>query len=287
MFAPDAHVVQYADDTQVLISGKKDSLPQLIASMEQTLDSLDVWFHSHGLEVNTGKTELLVCGFLQNCLKLAPVTVRFREDVVCESPGVRNLGVLFDKHLTWDSHISALVKKCNGILIGLSHVRQQIPPELLPTLVNALVLSHVRYCLAVYGNGSENNMQRLQKILNFALRVISGRRKFDHISDVREELGWHTVRQLYKQHTLTLLHKIMDTGEPQALASQIQANSSLRSRSTRQDTDLALPRVRTEAGKRRLLYSTVQLYNELPSDIRSSSLVSFKRLLHEQLAESG
>ena len=287
MFAPDAHLVQYADDTQVLISGKKYSLPMLIASMEQTLDSLDVWLHSHGLKVNTGKTELLVCCSRQNCLKLAPVTVRFREDVVRESPGVRNLGVVFDKHLTWDSHISALVKKCNGILIGLSHVRHQIPPELLPTLVNALVLSHVRYCLAVYGNGSENNMQRLQKILNFALRVISGRRKFDHISDVREELGWHTARQLYKQHTLTLLHKIMDTGEPQALASQIQANSSLRSRSTRQDTDLALPRVRTEAVKRRLLYSTVQLYNELPSDIRSSSLASFKRLLHEQLADPG
>ena len=114
------HELQYADDTQVLISGKKDSLPQLIASMEQTLDSLDIWFHSHGLKVNTGKTELLVCGSRQNCLKLAPVTVRFREDVVCESPGVRNLGVVFDKHLTWDSHISALVKKCNGILIGLS-----------------------------------------------------------------------------------------------------------------------------------------------------------------------
>ena len=126
-----------------------------------------------------------------------------------------------------------------------------------------------------------------KKILNFALRVVSGRRKFDHISNVREEPGWHTARQLYKQHTLTLLHKILATGEPQARASQIQANSSLRSRSTRQNTDLALPRVRTEAGKRRLLYSTVQLYNELPSDIRSSSLVPFKRLLHEHLAEPG
>ena len=39
---------------------------------------------------------------------------------------VRNLGVMFDKHLTWDTHVSALVKKCNGILIGLSHVRHQI-----------------------------------------------------------------------------------------------------------------------------------------------------------------
>ena len=97
-------------------------------------------------------------------------------------------------------------------------------------------------------------MQRLQKVLNFALRTVSGRRKFDHISDVREELGWPTDRQLYEQYSLNFLHKIRCTGEPEALSSQLQVNSTLRSRSTRQDADLALPRVRTEAGRRRLLF---------------------------------
>ena len=285
LYAPQAHVVQYADDTQVLVSGKKDSLPQLIATMEQALSSLGAWFHSHGLKVNTGKTELIVCGSRQNCRGMRPTSIRFREDIVRESPTVRNLGVLFDKNLSWDSHVSALVKKCNGILIGLSHVRHQIPSSLLPTIVDALVLSHVRYCLAVYGNGSENNMQRLQKVLNFCLRAVSGRRKYDHISDVREELGWLTARQLYEVQSLNLLHKIRRTGEPQALASQISANSVLRSRSTRQDSDLALPRVRTNAGKRRLLYSTVQRYNGLPLDMRESSLRTFKRTLRDVLLD--
>ena len=55
--APGAHVVQYADDIQILLSGKKDSLPQLIATMEQVIESLDTWFHSHGLKVNTGKKQ--------------------------------------------------------------------------------------------------------------------------------------------------------------------------------------------------------------------------------------
>ena len=204
-------MVQYADDTQVLVSGKKASLPQLIVSMEQALTSLDVWFHSHGLKVNSSKTELIVFGSRQNCRGMAPVSIRFRDDVVREGPTVRNLGVLFDKFLTWDSHVSALVQKCYGILIGLAHVRHQIPPALIPTLVNALVVSHVRYCLTVFGNGTDKNMQRIQKILNFALRVISGRRKFDHISDVRDELGWPTARQLYELHSLTLLHKIRRT----------------------------------------------------------------------------
>ena len=157
----------------------------------------------------------------------------------------------------------------------------QAAPYMMSTnrLVNALVLSHVRYCLAVFGNGSEKNIQRLQKVLNFALRTVSGQRKFEHISDVREELGWPTARQLYEQHSLNFLHKICCTGEPEAFSSQLQVNSTLRSRSTRQDADLALPRVRTEAGRRRLLFSIVQLYNRLPPVVRDLSLRSFKRVV--------
>ena len=283
LFAPEAHVVQYADDTQILLSGRKDSLSQLIATMEQILNNLDIWFHSNGLKVNTGKTELIVFGSRQNCRGLDPISIRFRDETIREGPTVRNLGVVFDKHLTWDSHVSALTQKCNGVLIGLSHVRHQIPSNLLPALVNSLVVSHVRYCLAVFGNGSEKNIQRLQKILNFALRVVSGRRKFDHISDVRDELGWPTARQLYELHSLNFLHKIRCTGEPEALSSQFQVNSSLRFRHTRQDSDLALPRVRTEAGRRRLSFSMAQRYNRLPQEYRELPLGAFKRTIAEFL----
>ena len=59
------------------------------------------------------------------------------------SPCVKNLGILFDKHFTWDSYASSLARKCYGILIGLAHVRHIIPRELLPQLVDALVVSQV------------------------------------------------------------------------------------------------------------------------------------------------
>ena len=286
LFTDGAQVVQYADDTQIIISGKKSQLPDLVSKLQGTLGLLDTWFHSHGLKVNTKKTELLLFGSRQNCRDLDPVSVEFRDDTIKEGHTVKNLGVIFDKHLTWDAHVSCLVKKCYGILIGLAHVRHSIPSELLPFIVNALVVSHVRYCLAVIGNGSQLNMIRLDKILNFALRVISGKRKFDHISEVRVETGWPTSQQLYTQHSLNLLHKIRNTGEPYVLASRLNTNSDIRPRSTRQNHDLALPRVRTEAGKRRFLYQTAQHYNRLPLDIRSSNISTFKAKLEELMSLS-
>ena len=125
----------------------------------------------------------------------------------------------------------------------------------------------------------------IKKILNFALRVVSGRRKFDHISDVRGELGGPTARQLYELHSLNFLHKIRCTGEPVALSSHLQVNSALRSRTTRQDSDLALPRARTEAGKRRLFYSTVKLYNGLPLEMRELSRGAFRHAVSDLLVE--
>ena len=83
--------------------------------------------------------------------------------------------------------------------------------------------------------------------------------------------------------TLHFLHKIRCTGEPETLSSQLLVNSSLRSRSTRQDADLALPRARTESGRRRLLFGIVQLYNRLPPEMRNLSLGDFKRSVSEFL----
>ena len=77
----------------------------------------------------------------------------------------------------------------------------------------------------------------IQKILNFAARVISGRRKFDHVSDVRDALGWLDSSQLFHHQSPSLLRKIIQTREPECIASQISANrdNPVHVCSTRQD----------------------------------------------------
>ena len=66
----------------------------------------------------------------------------------------------------------SVTRRCTGTLIGLSHVRHVVPPGVITSLVTALVLSQVRYCISVYVNGTKKNMVIVQKILNFAAKVI-------------------------------------------------------------------------------------------------------------------
>ena len=112
----------------------------------------------------------------------------------CSEAG--NLGLIFDKCMSWDSHVSRVSRRCMGTLVGLSHVRHHLPECVLTTLATALVVSQIRYCLSVYVNSTKKNMDRLQKILNFGARVTYGRRKFDHVSDLLDKLGWLRSQQM-------------------------------------------------------------------------------------------
>ena len=119
------------------------------------------------------------------------------------------------------------------------------------------------------------------KILNFAARVISGRRKYDHVSDVRDALGSLDSSQLLHHQSLSLLHKIIQTGEPESIASQIRSNRDdpVHVRTTRQDHLLQLPTIRTEAGRRRFLYWVVQRYNALPAETRELRITRIRTRL--------
>ena len=227
--------------------------------------------------MNANKTQLMVLGSRPNLQKLPEFSVSFRDAVLqpCEKMG--NLGIVFDGALSWEAHVSELSRRCMGLLIGLSHARSYLPDGVIRTLVTALVLARINYCLSVYGNSTQKNFDRLQKILNFAARVIFGRRKFDHISYLREKLGWLSPRQMSDYRTLTIAHKALHRGEPEELATLFMINRDARSRHTRQDDLFHLPRPQLETGKRRFGYRAAALLNSLPTEVVRRPPAGFAR----------
>ena len=113
----------------------------------------------------------------------------FCGSTITSSDTVNNLGVWFDSDMSFVTHTSDVVRRCTGTLCGLSHSRHSLPAAVMVTLVQGLVLSIIRYCLSVYGASNVTQRKRLQKLVRFAARVVSGRRKYDRVSDVINELG--------------------------------------------------------------------------------------------------
>ena len=290
LFAGDAVVVQYAYDTQILVSGKKTEFVNVVSRMEHVLDSLDIWFRANGLKVNAGKTQLMLLGSAQNLRNAPNFTVKFRDHTLTPVPEARNLGITFDRNLNWDAHVTSVTRRCFGILSGLSHLRGRLPPSVISVLVSSLVLSQVRYCITIYGHGSRKNLSRIQKIINYGAKIIFGRKKYDHVSDLLEKLGWLSAENLVHYHTLCTTHKVLRLGEPEELAAGLATVAEGREvrgvtgRTTRRDRDLFVSRSRTEMGKRRFSCRGPKLYNDLPPALTELPVPLFPRHLKRHLS---
>ena len=283
LFVDDASIVQYADDTQVLVGGRPGDIGALIGSMERNLSLLSNWFGKNGMKINAQKTQLIVLGTRQNLRQLPTVSINFMGATVSGSPAVRNLGVVFDQCMSFAAHTDDVVRRCTGILIGLSHSRHILPHSTLTTLVQSLVISLIRYCISVYGSCNTTQLARLQKLLNFSARVISGRRKFDHVSDVLRDLGWLSARNMYLYHVLTLLKRMLVTAQPESIASRIVHRRDVHQRATRQIDMLHVPRIKSESGRRRFLFTAVTAFNSLPPAMCDLNLRAFKAELRRHL----
>ena len=56
IYTGDAVALQYADDTQILVSGPRNDFRGLISRMEASFASLNAWFSAHAMKVNATKT---------------------------------------------------------------------------------------------------------------------------------------------------------------------------------------------------------------------------------------
>ena len=123
-----------------------------MATMENSLSVVLDWFTSHSMKVNTAKTQLIVFGTKAMLRHVPPVRIKFGPAVITESRTVKNLGVVMDRHITFEPLVDQLVARSTGTLIALSHAKHVLPKESLVRMLSALVLSSIRYCIALYGN---------------------------------------------------------------------------------------------------------------------------------------
>ena len=277
-------ITQYADDTQILITGHKSDIVHLTQRLESALCTLFQWFAEHQMKVNSNKTQLIVFGTRQMLHDLPKTSINVNGVTVEEIQRVKSLGLVMDRHLSFEPHVNQLVAKCTGLLIGLIHAKHRLPRDVMPALVNGLVISLIRYCITVYGNSNAQTLARIQKLLNFCARVVSGRRKRDHVRDVLKELNWLPAQDLLTFRTLCSLKGIMTQRQPEDLSNQFKTVRTVRAgRTTRQDNLLAVPRIRNESGRRRFAYRAARAYNTLPPEIREARAASFRSKVRDQL----
>ena len=194
--------------------------------------------------------------------------------------------MIFDPTLSFDSHITTLASSCISRPAQINRAKHAFNPNLLVIIINALVFSKLYYCSTVWSNTSDKNLPKLQHVQNFAARIISGKRKFDHITPVLQDLRWLSVRQqLYLRDAVFTL-KFMTGCAPDYLRSNLVTRGQASGRVTRNSQQLNIPLFRTATSQRSFQYRAVSLWNSLDKDLKlSKNHEIFKRKLKHMLRD--
>ena len=194
----------------------------------------------------------------------------------------RNLGFIFDEHLTFSDQISALSKSCNYHIRELAVFVLILTSKLpVPWPRTSIVHSKLDYCNSLYYNLPQSQIKRFPNIQNSRSCCHQYAKIFSHHSCSEiSTLAQNKERIKYK--LLSLTYKILTANQPQYLHNLIFVQPCHNTRSSSMVT-LARPPTRSSLKiiNRTFRYVAPCLWNELPSIF--GSLVRYS-VLHFHLS---
>ena len=113
---------------------------------------------------------------------------------------MNNLGHTLDCHLIMNAHVTNIAWTCYIELHRLASICRFLTCTATATLVSAFVLSRIDYCSSLLFGSTHDVTSHMQRIQNYAVRVILRHPKSSNINTHLKSLHWlHVkVRSTYK-----------------------------------------------------------------------------------------
>jgi hypothetical protein len=276
----------YADYT-VLYLSTSDSVAMCTTPIERCTD-IKRWMNSNYMKLNTNKTELLVIDTPGHLNKVPAFNVNIGDDCVEVSKQIKNLGVVFGRIMKMQTYIREVVRNAMYHLHNISKIKQYLTYSVTEQVITSLVMSRVDYCNALLAGLPQSTIAPLQRVQNCAARILTGTRKFDHITPVLMKLHWLPVKYRIIYKICLLVFKCINSLAPGYLCELLLTVNSTSRRTTRSSSDKTrLQPVNTRLctyGDRAFSAIAPRLWNQLNVCLREeNSLCSFKSGLKTHL----
>ena len=285
----DCELVQYADDSQFVHSGKIEKIHDLVQQTERTVERANRYFSENGLKVNADKTKFMFVGSRQYISRIPnDLEIRVGSSNIKPSTEVKNLGVIMDQFLSFEEHIREMCFKANGILYFLNRNKEFLDTSSRKIVVESLISSIFSYCSVIWSACGKTSLARLQKVQNFASKVATGRgRKYDHATPLINELGWLKIEDKVVYDICLFVFKVLNEEVPHWVV-DFKTVMETRERLTRQSSDLAVPRRRTKIADKAMSVRGPKLWNNLPEDLKNiKGMPNFKKHLKGHFKGNG
>ena len=173
--------------------------------------------------------------------KLQDFSVNLLGEALVPVESAKDLGLTLDENPTFDEHIVKTVSSCMSILCQINRVKHAFDRQTLITIIKSFVFIKLFYCSNVWSNTSQTNINKLQAVQNFACRIVSGTRKFDHVTPILKQLRWLPVAKQLEYRSAVMAVKCMAGYAPKYLSSKLSKRLEISQRKTRNCDNLNIP----------------------------------------------
>ena len=191
------------------------------------------------------------------------------------------LGVAITEDLKWSKHISSIAGKASGVLGMIKRNLWSCPKDVKVTAYKTLVHPKLEYASAAWDPYLQKDIVALEKVQRKAARFCTNNyHPTASVTEMLEDLGWHTLEQRRNMNRLSLFYKI-SSGETSVNVPEMRLHTDHRTR-----TSHAYKYYSISATKNIFFHSffprTVRSWNKLPAEIaEAKSLSHFNSKLSE------
>ena len=217
----------YADDVQLYSSCVPLDINIGIENVNKDLEAVRQWACGNGLSLNPSKSQSLIISRLNNNYENLPLML-LNNTVICYVNTVRNLGIIFNRTLSWSDHISSVCGNVYGMLRSLWITQYFTPLKIRMLLAKTYLLPTLLYGCEIFANCDNRDKYKLNKLFNTITRYIFCLRKFDRVSMFSVQIFSMSFENLLNFKVLIALHKIIVTKIPIYLFNKLSFTLSSR-----------------------------------------------------------
>ena len=174
----------YADDTSLTLAST--DIDHINYYLNYDLSNVYEWLSANKLTLNMTKTEFILIASRQ---KLSQFTESPSLTINNQVTSAKSLGVYVDQNINRECHIENISKKIACAIGAIKRIRHLTPFNVLIKVYNSLIQPHFDYCNAVWGNCNKGLSEKLQRLQNWAARILMSASYDSNLDDLFRALG--------------------------------------------------------------------------------------------------
>ena len=117
-------------------------------------------------------------------------SIRVGNHLITKSRSVRNLGTWFNDTFDMSQHVTNICSASFFQLHNIRRIRKYLTQEAAATLVHSFVTCRIDYCNSLLYGLHDYQLSKLQRVQNWAARLVDKESKFCHITPLSMKLHW-------------------------------------------------------------------------------------------------